>query len=172
MPKYFIPTDGADEEPRTFTVETLDDGRYRVETPEGRELIVDAFEPEGDRLHLLEGGNSWDVNLRAVDGNWEVGVGGDTHTFDVLNERQKRMRVAGVGGRGQSGPALESPMAGTVVSREVEVGDEAKKGDVVLIVEAMKMENDLKAHKDGTVASIEVQEGGSVETGDVLVTIE
>jgi biotin carboxyl carrier protein len=170
MPKYYIPTDG-DEDPRTFEVETLEDGRYKVVTPDDEELIVDAFEPERGHLHLLEGGRSWDLHYKNDDNDWAVGVDGQAHTMEVLNERQRRMRVAGVGGRGASGPELVSPMAGTVVSIVAEPGTEVEKGETVVIVEAMKMENGLKAHRDGTVDEVKVEPGDNVEIDDVLVTI-
>ena len=53
----------------------------------------------------------------------------------------------------------------------VSVGDTVKKGDVLCVLEAMKMENDISAPGDGTVASVNVQKGASVQTDDVLVTL-
>lgn len=170
MPNYYV-MNGEDEE--TFQVESLDDGRYRIVKPSGDEVIVDAFSPEQGRLHLLtEGGQSHDFSVREVDGDYTVQIRGhDTHV-EVLNERQRRMRAAGVGGRGGGGPDLESPMAGKVVAVQVAEGDVVEEGDVVVIVEAMKMENDLKAHISGTVSNIPVAAGQAVEIGDVLISIE
>ena len=170
MPNYFVMNG---EEQETYEVETMLDGRYRVVKPNGDDVIIDAFEPEQGRLHLLtEGGQSHDIAIREVKGDFTVQIHGvDTHV-EVLNERQLHMRAAGVGGRGAAGPELTSPMAGKVVAVSVAEGDVVEEGSVVIIIEAMKMENDLKAHLSGTVSKISVSPGQAVEIGDVLVTIE
>jgi acetyl-CoA/propionyl-CoA carboxylase biotin carboxyl carrier protein len=171
MPRYFI-VDG--DEQRSFHVERLDDGRFRVETPDETTYVVDAFEPEDGRLHMLfEDGDSVDVDVRHGGGtDFEVLVADEPHTLEVINERQRRMRAAGVGGARDAGPDLVSPMAGKVVALPAAPGDEVTEEDTVIIVEAMKMENDLKAHRPGRVTEIAVEVGQAVEIGDVLVTIE
>ena len=160
------------DQERHYTVETLDDGRYAVVTPEGESLIVDAYTPEPGRLHLITQAQAHDVGARFEEEGAVIEIGAQRHTFDVLNARQKRMRAAGVGTSATGGPELKSPMAGKVVAVNVAPGDEVAQGDCVLIVEAMKMENDLKAHLAGTVASINVTSGQSVEVGDVLIVIQ
>ena len=67
--------------------------------------------------------------------------------------------------------AVKAPMPGTVVKINVKVGDAVKKGDVLCVLEAMKMENDIMAPADGVVASVETSQGASVATDAVLVTI-
>ena len=67
--------------------------------------------------------------------------------------------------------AEKAPMPGTILKVNVSVGATVKKGDVLCVLEAMKMENDICASKDGTVASVNVQKGSSVNTDDVLVTL-
>jgi biotin carboxyl carrier protein len=170
MPSYFLPADG-DEEPRCFEIETVSDGCYRVTTPEGEEILVDAYEPEPGRLHMLMDNQSYDVDVRERDRDFTVQLRGETHHVTALNERQRRMKIAGVGARGGGGPNLESPMAGKVVAVHVAEGDGVETGDKVVIVEAMKMENDLKAHKAGSIAEICVAPGDAVEIGDVLLKI-
>ncbi len=171
MPAYFI-TNGDEDEARCYEVETLEDGRYRVVTPDGDELVVDAYAPEAGRLQMLVDGKSYDTDVRDGLDGYVVQLRKETHRVNVLNERQKRMRVAGVGARGAGGPDLVSPMAGKVVALSCAEGDEVEQGECVIIVEAMKMENDLKAHITGTIATIHVAEGDAVEIGDVLVSIE
>jgi biotin carboxyl carrier protein len=170
MPSYFVPSEG-DEEPRCFEIETVSDGCYRVTTPEGEEFLVDAYEPEPGRLHMLMDNKSFDVDVRESDREFTVQLRGEKHHVTALNERQRRMKIAGVGARGGGGPNLESPMAGKVVAVHVAEGDDVETGDKVVIVEAMKMENDLKAHKAGTIAEICVAPGDAVEIGDVLLEI-
>lgn len=66
---------------------------------------------------------------------------------------------------------VEAPMPGTVLKVNVKVGDSVKSGDTVLVLEAMKMENEIAAPADGVIASINVSQGATVETGDILVTL-
>jgi biotin carboxyl carrier protein len=70
------------------------------------------------------------------------------------------------------GIQITSPMPGSIFKVHVKPGDSVKKGDVVIILEAMKMENEIFAPQDAVVASVEVQEGATVNTGDVLVVLE
>lgn len=66
---------------------------------------------------------------------------------------------------------VNCPMPGTILKMNVSVGQQVKSGDVLCVLEAMKMENDIPAPCDGTVASVNVQKGTSVNSGDVLVTL-
>lgn len=66
---------------------------------------------------------------------------------------------------------IEAPMPGTVLRINKKVGDPIKTGEVILILEAMKMENEITSTTDGTISSINVSEGASVNAGDVLATI-
>ncbi|MCL2702274.1 MAG: biotin/lipoyl-binding protein [Defluviitaleaceae bacterium] len=67
--------------------------------------------------------------------------------------------------------AVKAPMPGTIMSVKVNAGDTVKRGDDLLILEAMKMENEIKADRDGTVAAVHVTQGASVNTGDTLISI-
>ena len=69
------------------------------------------------------------------------------------------------------GSPVNAPMPGTILDVKVSVGQAVKKGDVLVILEAMKMENEIMAPKDATVASVVVSKGASVNSGDVLVTL-
>ena len=66
---------------------------------------------------------------------------------------------------------VKAPMPGTIMKVNVAPGQAVKKGDVLCVLEAMKMENDISAPQDGTVASVNVQKGASVQSEDVLVTL-
>lgn len=68
-------------------------------------------------------------------------------------------------------PGIVAPLPGKVVAVIVNVGDEIKKGDVVVILEAMKMENEIVSNKDGRVTEIRVKQGDTADTGDVLVVV-
>lgn len=66
---------------------------------------------------------------------------------------------------------VKAPMPGTIMKVNVSVGDTVKKGDVLCVLEAMKMENDISAPSDGTVASVSVQKGASVQSEEVIITL-
>ena len=67
---------------------------------------------------------------------------------------------------------INSPMPGNILSVKASAGQAVRKGDVLMILEAMKMENEICAPQDGTIASVQVAVGDSVESGDVLVTMD
>lgn len=70
-----------------------------------------------------------------------------------------------------SGDPVTAPMPGTIVNVLVSNGQAVKKGDVLVVLEAMKMENEIKAAKDGTITSVNVNKGESVNSGQTLVTL-
>ena len=67
--------------------------------------------------------------------------------------------------------AVVSPMQGTVLAVEVEEGEEVRAGQVVCVIEAMKMENELTAHRDGRIAELSVEAGAAVATGQVVCVV-
>jgi acetyl-CoA/propionyl-CoA carboxylase biotin carboxyl carrier protein len=85
--------------------------------------------------------------------------------------KPKREKRAG-GGGGAGGPVLASPLQGSIFKLEVEEGAEVKEGDLICVIEAMKMENEITAHKDGKVTKVSISIGDAVASGDPLVTIE
>ena len=93
----------------------------------------------------------------------------------VAEARQRRTRQAGGKQgvvRGADGAAVLSPMHGVVLRVAVEPGQSVQAGDLLMIVEAMKMENEITAHRAGVVASLAAAAGATVEVGAVLATIE
>ena len=76
--------------------------------------------------------------------------------------------TAGVG----NGEAIKAPMPGTILNIKISEGVKVKKGDVLFILEAMKMENEIMAPKDGTVIQINTAKGSTVSTGDILAVIQ
>ena len=115
---------------------------------------------------------------------YQVEVNGRLHSVKVIGAAApsggggqaakrppKRERSSG-GGGGGGGPELTSPLQGSVFKVVVEQGHEVAEGDLVCVIEAMKMENEITAHKPGKIAEIKVTEGVSVNPGDVLAIIE
>lgn len=169
MAKYTVQGDVE----RTYDVVALGDGRYRVAGPDGEAREVSLYQPQPGRLHIIDGGHAIDASvLPAAMGGSEVLVGGERHMVQVLTERQVRMQRLGGKDERAGGPELKSPMAGKVVAVQCAPGDAVSKGRVLVIVEAMKMENDLKAHIEGTIGAVHVVAGQTVDVGQVLLTIE
>ncbi len=110
-----------------------------------------------------------------VDGRrLELAIHGDTGAVAVTadgDDATPSRRSSGGGGGSTSGEDLLAPMQGTLVKYAVEEGDEVSTGDLVAVLEAMKMENNITAHRDGVVAGLAFSAGDSVQTGAVVATI-
>jgi biotin carboxyl carrier protein len=119
----------------------------------------------GDRVH--------EVLLHVSDTRCHVAIGGVT--VEVLVEDERAARLASFGGGKGSGGGLEliaAPMPGLVVSVNVETGQEVNAGQSLVVLQAMKMENELSSPRDGTVKAVHAQAGQPVEQGQALVELE
>jgi biotin carboxyl carrier protein len=161
---------------REVSVEALDGGRYRI-TCAGRTRVVDARKVQsGARAatwSLVDegGGPTALVDVDGVAPELTVSVGGVTAPCRLVDARAKVASFAAARAA-QAGPlAVRSPMPGKVVKVLVAVGDQVKSGAPVVVVEAMKMENELRAPRDGAVKDVAVKEGQAVEAGQPLVTL-
>jgi pyruvate carboxylase subunit B len=105
-------------------------------------------------------------------GRWVVSVHGERHEIEVVDERTRHIRsLAGNGAVAPAGGVIKAPMPGLVVRVQVEVGQRVAAGDPVAVLEAMKMENQLKAPAAGIVRSVLVRPGEAVEKGKALLDI-
>jgi acetyl-CoA/propionyl-CoA carboxylase biotin carboxyl carrier protein len=140
---------------------------------EAAEAAAGSAEEDGEmvaRDYKVEvGGKLFDVK---VIGDAVAAASGGAGAGPALRKPPKRERSGGGGGAAASGDDLVSPLQGNVFKVPVEEGQEVSTGDVVLVIEAMKMENEITAHKDGKVAKLAVKEGAAVNSGDLLATIE
>ena len=112
-------------------------------------------------------GNEYDVAVE------EVGASTSTSAPKAAPKAapKKAAKAATKASAGAGSVKVSSPMPGKILSVKKNVGDSVNKGDTILVLEAMKMENDIVAPEDGTIASIDVNEGASVEAGAVLATL-
>jgi acetyl-CoA/propionyl-CoA carboxylase, biotin carboxylase, biotin carboxyl carrier protein len=103
----------------------------------------------------------------------ELAAGGGTGG-GATRKAPKRAERGGAGGRSHAASSedLVAPMQGTVVKYAVEEGAEVSAGDLVVVLEAMKMENNINAHRDGVVTAVHFAAGDVVESGAVLAHIE
>jgi biotin carboxyl carrier protein len=168
--RYFISREG--EEPRVFEVTAGEAGVLRIIDGGGNVVEVDAFSPGPGQLHLLIDGRSRDVDVLQTGAGLVVQVEDRSFSVDVVNERERRMRAATGRQGAMASPELTSPMAGKVVKILARPGQVVEEGQPLVVVEAMKMENDLKAHRPGVIGDVGVTTGQAVEIGDVLLRIE
>jgi biotin carboxyl carrier protein len=145
-------------------------GRYLV-VLEGRTWDVDAHNVAEGLWSILVEGTSSAVDVTEQDGVSIVQVDGEIYGIQVEEETRYIIRTRGRAG-GVTGQHLRAPMPGRVTHIEVEVGQAVKPGDGLIVLEAMKMENEFKASVAGAVKEIPVRVGQAVNPGDVLVVIE
>jgi biotin carboxyl carrier protein len=154
-------------------VEVLGGDRYRVHI-DGRTLDVDARRTEGGSLSLLLGTEAFEIDSEPVPGNGalRVDVRGERYEIEVLSERQRRQRRTGAAGHAVSEGSVTAPMPGKVVKLLAGPGDAVRAGQGIIVIEAMKMENELRAVRDGVVREVRVRVGQAVELRETLVVID
>lgn len=163
--KYITTIDGTD-----YEVELLPNQKVSVN---GQEFAVN-FEEVGRHLvyTLLVDGRSFEAHVSEDDDILKVLIQGTLYSAEVVDEREKRLREAGGEIASPNGDyILFAPMPGLVVKLPVRVGDQVAAGDVLVILESMKMQNELKSPQAGTVSEIFVEEGASVEKRDEMMVI-
>jgi acetyl/propionyl-CoA carboxylase alpha subunit len=143
-----------------------------TEDPNPRVLVVDAVHLGGDAMSLLVDGRSVRCEIETgKDGRIAVLAGDDVYPLELLDERRLRLRRAG-GKFAMEGPQrVEAPMPGKVVRVLVKQGQKVEEGQGLVVVEAMKMENELRSPKAGVVAELHAQEGQPVEAGAKLAVV-
>jgi biotin carboxyl carrier protein len=149
-------------------------GRLSVAV-DGRMCAVDAVWIDSTTLSLIADGVAHEIRiLRGAAGSVSVEVKGAVFDADVAEAAFGRARARDAGGRKgpPGGRAIAAPMPGRVVRVLVKVGDRIPARQGVVIVEAMKMENVLRAPAEGTVTEIRVAAGSTVEAGAVLVMLD
>ncbi|HLA97195.1 MAG TPA: biotin/lipoyl-containing protein [Anaerolineales bacterium] len=155
---------------REYLVEILDDRRVIVD---GVEYNVD-FDSVSDQpvYSLLLDEQSFESYVYATEEGLQVLLHGNLYPATVEDEREKRLRLAS-GGRVAEREEflLRAPMPGLVVSVPVREGQPVEKGDVLVILESMKMQNELKSPRPGTVARVRIKTGDSVEQRQTLLSV-
>ncbi|ACY19153.1 biotin/lipoyl-containing protein [Haliangium ochraceum] len=138
---------------------------------EGASYEVDAKRIRPGTWSILHEGRSFVVDLD--ERKRGVGVLAGTIDTEITIEDARRARLAATvsQGEGARGETVRAPIAGKVVKVLVAEGDEVEAGASVLVLEAMKMENEIRCENGGTVASVSVEAGQSVDSNDTLLTL-
>ena len=121
---------------------------------------------------VLEDGRHLEVSLEPhADGTLRAWFGGAVLAFELVDELAALAQAGGARGRSKTGNMVPAAMPGRVLRVVVAPGDAVAAGQPLLVLEAMKMENEVKAPRDGTVESVAVSAGQVVSAGEVLVRL-
>jgi len=146
------------------------DGRYRV-TIGDDVWDVDARLTAQGIYSLLVDGVSHVADVVDRDGACVVDVGGEQYEITVEEQTRHIIRTRGGAADGARSRTLTAPLPGKISRVAVQPGDAVQAGDTLLVIEAMKMENEFKAGAAGTVAEVRVAPGQVVNAGDVLIVM-
>lgn len=155
---------------REFQVEILDERRVLV----GGTLYEVDFDSIAEQpvYSLLLDGQSFEAYVYPTDRTWQVLLRGSSFPVQVVDELEKRLQVASGSSVSERDEFhLKAPMPGLVIAVHVGEGQEVDKGDVLLILESMKMQNELKSPRAGRVARLRVQAGDSVEQHETMLSV-
>ncbi|MFZ0731819.1 MAG: biotin/lipoyl-containing protein [Candidatus Sulfotelmatobacter sp.] len=145
------------------------EGRWNCRV-DGRAVEVDAVLARPNVISLRIGNRAYEIKCERVGGDLHLWVGSRRFAAEIRDPRSLRSRARA---SDEQGPRkLTAPMPGKVVRLLVAQGTEIEAGAGILVVEAMKMQNEVKSPKKGTVQKILVAEGAAVNAGDVLAIVE
>lgn len=169
-------------EDEEFEIEVIEvsPGKYEVVFVDGGDntpIRVDARRVKNTTWSFIIDDHAYNIEFEQVPTAGETQelllVRGENIPIEVLDLRNLRLRGAQVAGGALEGPVeIRSPMPGKIIAVLVEEGQQVGVGDGLVVVEAMKMENELKAPKDGVVRHLDLVEGASVEARTVLCVVE
>ena len=173
---------GADQQIKAMKyIAQIEDQEYEIEILSNTRVLIDEVEHEIDfkalrqylSFSLLVDGKSYETNIYQDNSDWEVMLRGRQFTVEVEDERERCLRLAAGHVSVHKGKfVLKAPMPGLVIDIPVKVGDEVSEGDVLVILESMKMQNELTAPRDGKVGRIQAQVNGNVERKESLLVLE
>ena len=151
-------------------------------TLDGQTHLIDARRLSESALSLLVQNGSGDLPVRSIDaafaarstpGDFDVHLAGRSLSVQVRQAGSfGRQKKEGAGARGSGPQRVVAPMPGKIARVLVKAGDDVKAKQGLVVVEAMKMENELRAARDGRVREVAVSEGQSVDAGAVLLVVE
>ncbi len=161
-------------------ITTINHNEFEVEVLDEHHVLINDqvyqvdFHPVSDQpvYSLLIDGKSYEAYVYPVDGAWQVLLNGNQYPAQVEDEREHRLRSSEADVI-QSGSEyhLKAPMPGLIVLVAVDEGQKVQKGDMLAILESMKMQNELKSPREGTVSRIRVGPGESVEQRQILLSV-
>ena len=165
--KYFVRVGNVEVEISLEGNEMLADGTTTIARLTDVEGTPVRMLTVGDEVHRIV------VRPAGPRGRYTIWVDGFRHEVEALDERMRAIRELAGATAGPAGPApLVAPMPGMIVRVSVQVGDRVHPGQGLVVMEAMKMENELRAQAEATVNSVLAQPGSAVEKGALLIELE
>jgi biotin carboxyl carrier protein len=158
---------------QSFTVEIEESSKsvYRVSV-DGHEFVVDGKKTGRTNFSLIVDNRSFEIEVDNREDEYRVLVDGRNYHIQLIDERRVRIGGEAAGAQAQGRQKVSVPMPGKVIAILVAEGDAVEKGQGLVIVEAMKMENEVHSPIAGEVKEIKVKTGDTVEGGAVLVIVE
>lgn len=145
------------------------DGRWESRL-DGREISLDAVLARRDVLSIIIGGKAYEIKRERTATDMHLWVGPQRYDVQLRDPRSLRGRAIADDGKGPR--KLIAPMPGKVVRVLLKEESQVEAGQGVVVVEAMKMQNEIKSPKNGVVRKIVAYEGAAVNAGDVLAVVE
>lgn len=161
-------------------ITTIENHEFQIEIVDDHKVIIDgkAYQVDFDSVSdqpvysLLVNGKSYESYIYPGDQGWQVFLFGTLYLATVEDEREKRLRAASGGNVVERGEYfLKAPMPGLVISIPVSEGQHVELGDVLVILESMKMQNELKSPRAGIVSRLRVEPGDNVEQRQTLLSV-
>jgi biotin carboxyl carrier protein len=158
---------------QSYTVEIEETGKsiYRVSI-DGNEFLVDGKKTGRTNFSLIVDNRSFEIEVDPKGDEYRILVDGRNYHVNLVDERRVRVGGGQAGGGVQGRQTVSVPMPGKVIAVLVTEGDKVEKGQGLVIVEAMKMENEVRSPIAGEVKEIKVKQGDTVEGGKALVIVE
>ena len=165
--KLWVTLEGREAEV-TFRTE----GDRLILEADGRHIEADFVRlPDGEVYSLLIDGRSHVVRVTSVGEGLEVGLRGAVIPVEVKHPLEKMLQATGGARAASRGETVTAPMPGVVVALRVKPGDTVAAGQAIVVVEAMKMQNELAVVHDGVVTAVLVEERAAVSAGQALVRL-
>lgn len=154
---------------KEFKVDLKQEGKSFKVYLGGKPRVVTVVSDKGSRLTLIIDDKPFDVILEADD---HIVVGNESYNVEIFDEQVGRLMKASAGKSEKRELAVKTAMPGLIIEVAVKEGDKVTGGQGLLIIEAMKMQNEIQTPRDGVVKTIQVKKGQTVNTGDTLIVIE
>lgn len=152
-------------------IEEVSPSLYKVSV-DGNEFFVDGKKTGRTNYSLIVDNRSFEIEVDKSEDEYRVLVDGRSYHVNLVDERRLRVGGGQASLQAQGRQRVSVPMPGKVVAVLVNVGDAVEKGQGLVIVEAMKMENEVRSPINGAVVEIRVKPGDTVEGGAVLLIVE
>jgi biotin carboxyl carrier protein len=154
---------------REFKVDVKHEGNRFIALLNGKKHNIEITSENVDQITMIMDNTPFVI---IVDSDDQVVVNGESYSVSVTDESTQKLIKSGPVRSHKKELVLKAVMPGLVIEVNVKEGDSVKSGDALLVIEAMKMQNEVKTPQDGLVKKILVQKGKTVNSGDTLIIIE